>query len=273
MKNSPDIEVVDGSTFELRPWDRVPTNAEWVCLRKCRDYTNRYLALANEFRECRMVEVGVDQGGSTSFFLKLLKPEKLIAIELSSQPVQTVTDFLATHDPEGRVQIQWGIDQSDRVVVPDILNRAFKDKPLDLVIDDASHLLAPSTATFEMLFPRLRPGGLYVLEDWSGDHLSERALKRALETDVDGKLAGEIAATVAKQGYQPPTPMSILICQLVIAAGRNPDWISEIRATDGICEIRRGSAEIPLDTPIEDYIGRLGQWIFEPRLTGMAPAA
>ena len=52
MENSPDIEVVDGTTFELRPWDRVPTNAEWVCLRKCRNYNNRYLELANEFREC-----------------------------------------------------------------------------------------------------------------------------------------------------------------------------------------------------------------------------
>jgi predicted O-methyltransferase YrrM len=271
MQNLPDIEVVDGTTFELRPWDRVPTNAEWVCLRKCRDYTNRYLELANEFRECRMVEVGVDQGGSTSFFLKLLKPEKLVAIELASQPVQTVTDFLATHDPEGRVQIHWGIDQSDRITVPELLNRTFGDRPLDLVIDDASHLLAPSTATFEMLFPRLRPGGLFVLEDWSGDHLTERALKRALESDVDGKLAGEIAATVAEKGYQPSTPMSILICQLAIAAGRNPDWISEIRATDGICEIRRGAADIPIDTPLADYIGRLGQWIFEPRLTGMTP--
>ena len=85
-----------------------------------------------------MAEAGVDQGGSTSFFLKLLKPIKLVAIELSSKPVQIVTDHLAKHDPEGRAQIHWGIDQSDRIAVPDLLYRAFADRPLDLVIDDAS---------------------------------------------------------------------------------------------------------------------------------------
>jgi hypothetical protein len=42
----------------------------------------------------------------------------------------------------------------------------FGQDPLDLVIDDASHLYGPSLATFETLFPALREGGLYVLEDW-----------------------------------------------------------------------------------------------------------
>ena len=39
--------------------------------------------------------------------------------------------------------------------------------PLDLVIDDASHLYRLSRRAFELLFPRLRPGGLCALEDWS----------------------------------------------------------------------------------------------------------
>jgi predicted O-methyltransferase YrrM len=272
MEKSPDIKVVDGTTFELRPWDRVPTNDDWVCLRKCRDYTNRYLSLADEFRGCQMVEVGVDQGGSTSFFWKLLKPAKMIAIELSNRPVQTVTEFLASHDPEGRVEIHWGVDQSDRVKVPELLDQSFPSGPLDLVVDDASHLLAPSTATFEMLFPRLRPGGLYILEDWSGDHLNERALKQVRESETDGKLAEKLAASFAERGYQPPTPMSILICQLAVAAGRNPDWISEVRVTNGICEVRRGPADVPHDSPLTDYTGRLGQWIFAPRIEGGALA-
>lgn len=265
MEDLPDIEVIDGTTFELRPYHRTPTNTEWVCLRKNRTFTNRYLTLAEEFRECRMVEVGVDFGGSTSFFSKLLKPEKMIAIELSSQPVRTVEDFLSTHDPEGRIEIHWGVDQSDRTVVPELLDRAFGDSPLDLIVDDASHLLTPSTATFEMLFPRLRPGGLFVLEDWSSEHLRELGFKRALENDVDGKLTEQFKAAVA-EGYEPTAPMSVLICQLVVAAGRNPDWISEVRATDGFCEVRRGPAEIPRDTPLADYVGQLGQWIFDGRV-------
>ncbi len=47
-----------------------------------------------------------------------------------------------------------------------ILDEDFASKQIDLVIDDASHLYAPSRATFEVLFPRLRNGAIYVLEDW-----------------------------------------------------------------------------------------------------------
>ena len=269
-----DTEIIDGSTFELRPHHFTPTKSDWICLRKSREITNRYLVLAEEFRECRMVEVGMNWGGSTSFFTKLLKPQKMIAFELSSGPVKTITEFLAEQDPEGRVKIHWGVDQSDRVVVPDIIDKAFGKQDLDLVVDDASHLLAPSTATFEMLFPRLRPGGLYVLEDWSGDHDMERevcnALAKESEGDVEGHLSGQFqaaaqAANQADTTQQPGqrNPMSVLVCQLVVAAGRNPDWISEVQVKNGFCEIRRGEAKIPLDTPIDTYAGHLGKWMFE----------
>jgi len=46
------------------------------------------------------------------------------------------------------------------------MDSRFGEAALDVVIDDASHLYTPSLATFEVLFPRLRPGGLYFLEDW-----------------------------------------------------------------------------------------------------------
>jgi hypothetical protein len=42
--------------------------------------------------------------------------------------------------------------------------------PLDLVIDDASHIYGPTKASFQALFPLLRPGGLYLIEDWAWAH-------------------------------------------------------------------------------------------------------
>ncbi len=262
MDNTPDIEIIDGTTFELRPLKRNPTNPNWICLRKNRDFTNRYLALVDEFEHCKMVEVGVDQGGSTSFFTKLLRPQTLLAFELSKQPVARVMDFLVRHDPEGRVAIHWGVDQSDRVEVPRLVDAAFKDQALDLVIDDASHLLAPTTATFEMLFPRLRPGGLYIIEDWSWNHLQELNVQRAISVDPEGDIAKSVIATARAAKIDFEMPMSSLICQLVVAAGRNPEWITEVRATDGFCEIRRGDADIAPGTPISSYIGHIGAHMF-----------
>jgi predicted O-methyltransferase YrrM len=262
MKYIPDLETIDGSIFELRPHHTVPTREEWICLRKNREFINRYLALAEEFHNANMVEVGVDRGGSTAFFTKLLKPRTLVAIELSTRGKRFINNFLSEQDPEGRIQIHWGVDQSDRVVVPEIVNRAFGEDPLDLVVDDGSHVLAPSTATFEMLFPRLRPGGLYVLEDWSADQLMEREVDNALEVDIDGQFAGRFLAA-AKESSGNLRRMCVLICQLVITSGRKPDWVSEIRVMDGFCEVRRGSAEIPGNAPIQAYIGAIGSEMFD----------
>jgi hypothetical protein len=46
----------------------------------------------------------------------------------------------------------------------------FDGGPLDLVVDDCSHLYEPTRASFNELFPRLRPGGAYVIEDWVWAH-------------------------------------------------------------------------------------------------------
>ena len=42
-----------------------------------------------------------------------------------------------------------------------------------MVVDDASHLYEPTKKSFETLFPLLRPGGLYIIEDWAWAHWQE----------------------------------------------------------------------------------------------------
>lgn len=262
MSESPDYEIIDDTVFELRPHKRNLTTPGRVCLRKNRNFTNRYLKLAEEFHQCRMVEIGVDRGGSTSFFTKLFQPEALLAIELSEEPLPVLADFLAQHDPQGKINLQLGVNQADKVRVSELVNSTFADKPLDIVVDDASHLLQPTTATFEMLFPRLRPGGLYVIEDWSFRHLMERGITHSMMADSSGEVAEKMQATVSERKDAFDTPMSFLICQLVIASGFQIDWITDMRVTDGFCELRRGEADIPADTPISSYIGSVGSRMF-----------
>ena len=64
------------------------------------------------------------------------------------------------HHP--RVEVRRG-DQSD----PEFLNGVARDLGgrLDLVVDDGSHVNAHVRASFEVLFPYVVPGGLYVIED------------------------------------------------------------------------------------------------------------
>lgn len=54
------------------------------------------------------------------------------------------------------------VDQSDRAS----LERALVACPVfDLIVDDGSHVGAHVITSFEFLFPRLRPGGIYAIED------------------------------------------------------------------------------------------------------------
>jgi predicted O-methyltransferase YrrM len=253
--------VVDGVTFELRPALRNATDPGWIAIKKPIEFVNRYRALATKFQHCNMVEVGIYQGGSTAFFTKLFNPKRLLGVDISEDRVKMLDDFLAEHDKEQRVKIHWGVDQADAVKIPLLVDDMFGTEPLDIVVDDASHLLKPTTATFELLFPRLRQGGVYVIEDWHGAHRIEADIVKEVTKTPDGAAARAIDALV---DHQHDAPMSQLICQLVIAAARYPERFLSISIHKGIVEIRRGKADIEPGTPISDYLGELGNWMFEP---------
>lgn len=53
------------------------------------------------------------------------------------------------------------IDQTDK----ETLDRYFIDGTIDVFIDDASHINPLSIRTFEIMFPKVAPGGVYIWED------------------------------------------------------------------------------------------------------------
>ena len=65
----------------------------------------------------------------------------------------------------------FGVDQGNRAQMLEIMDREFGDAPLDLVVDDASHLYEETKASLEVLLPRVRPGGLFIIEDWAADYM------------------------------------------------------------------------------------------------------
>lgn len=56
----------------------------------------------------------------------------------------------------------WCGSQDDPVFLKDLIAKV---GPVDVIIDDASHLNPLTLKTFEICFPLLAPGGLYVIED------------------------------------------------------------------------------------------------------------
>ena len=72
--------------------------------------------------------------------------------------------------PQNRF-VHFATSQCDGEMLRQIVLSELADE-LDLVVDDASHTYEETKTSFELLFPLLSPGGIYVIEDWSWAHNS-----------------------------------------------------------------------------------------------------
>ena len=101
-----------------------------------------------------VLEVGVHTGRSLQLWQALF-PDGLVA------GVDNNAEGAAVWPP-GTISIVAGQDSRE---MADQARQASPDG-YDLIVDDASHQGALSEATFTLLWPLVRPGRWYVLEDW-----------------------------------------------------------------------------------------------------------
>ena len=72
-------------------------------------------------------------------------------------------------DPAANVEVFIG-SQADRAFLEDLLAKL---PPIDIVLDDGSHRAQHQVASFETIYPRIKPDGIYLVEDlhtsyWKG---------------------------------------------------------------------------------------------------------
>jgi len=169
------IEIGPGQEFSLGGENFVITvpvkerrlsTSDAFTIAKNEPYIRVYEELASAFSPRSILELGIFQGGSYVFLDKLFKPRRISAVEISPKPVTPLLRYVA--DKEGRF-VHFSTSQSDRKILEHIVPNELADE-LDLVVDDASHTYEQTKASFEILFPLLKPGGIYAIEDWSWAH-------------------------------------------------------------------------------------------------------
>jgi hypothetical protein len=156
-----------GTEFYATAFGACESTVDRFYLMKPRDLVERYVTLVAELGPRRIFELGIFRGGSTAFLSHLADPERLVAVELSDERVAALDQFVAQHGYGDRVRAHYGVNQADRTAIDRIRSEEFGDGLLDLVLDDASHQRDETRASFNTLFPYVRPGGLYVIEDWA----------------------------------------------------------------------------------------------------------
>lgn len=183
------------------------------------EYLNWLGGLAEPPASDRIVELGLFDGGSVPFWFELFRPKKHLGVDLRPAAVNHYLDeYLSEGGRRERIALHWGTSQDDAVRIPALVDEAFQGAPIDLVIDDASHLYDQTRASFELLFPRLRLGGYYIIEDWAWAHW------RGTE-----------------QNFRGCRPLTDLVAELIEVMGSTSyRVILNMHVSSGFAAIRRG---------------------------------
>ena len=133
----------------------------------------RFFDSRADFRPRRIVELGIWQGGSLAFWNEIFQPEKLVGIDIADRENSSFfRDFVRARGLSERLKTFWRTDQADAASVQSVVETELGGE-IDLVIDDCSHRYDLTKASFETLFPYLKPGGLYIIEDWAWAYWEE----------------------------------------------------------------------------------------------------
>lgn len=99
-----------------------------------------------------LLEIGINRGGSVRLWEEYFFEASLYAIDVRQRCLREASD---------RTTVDL-VDQSNANAL-----RAYAEKrgDFDIIIDDGSHMTGHQILTFDTLWPHVKPGGIYVVED------------------------------------------------------------------------------------------------------------
>lgn len=137
-------------------------------------YNDLFFNVYPAFHPKRMLEIGIWHGGSLAVWRDLFDSTVILGIDNVNRLSETAKAHLA-EDP--RVIPQW----------LDVREQGLSQLgSFDLVIDDGEHGPPWVFPAFEVLWPKVMPGGLYVIEDWKNDSLQPHEMMKHLSDKVRG---------------------------------------------------------------------------------------
>lgn len=221
---------------------------ECFSLRKPPDLVDQLAELCNSHHGETIVELGIAAGGSTAFIALMTQPHKLVACELAPTPVAALAELIRRRNLGDIVRPHYGIDQANKDALKRVLDDELGNESIELVIDDASHNYEATLASFEVIFPRLKEGGLFIIEDWAVDHWRRKVIVAAIQHKPakGGDTARQrFEATRAEQSPRPsPAPLHRLAAELIQVARHRSDVVSNVSVDRHWVTVSRGTAAL-----------------------------
>ena len=252
-ESDPLVGLLSGDSFTVDDVEFVcdyqpGSTADRFFIVKGMEHVRQYRDLLDDLAPEAIFELGIAEGGSTALTALVAEPRKLVAIDNETQPLRALEDFVARHGLTEVVRSYWDTSQGDADRLREIVHAEFAGDPLDLVIDDASHQLALTRSSFDTLFPFLRPGGLYVIEDWNHDHVWYDGIVASLRDpsapEHEERVREMREAMASGPSRPPPQPLSELAVDLLLARASSGDAIAEVTFGEYSMVARRGPGEL-----------------------------
>jgi SAM-dependent methyltransferase len=105
-------------------------------------------------KEFKMLEIGVLNGGSLEMWRNYFPKAKIVGIDINP-------DCRNHEQADKNIFVRIG-DQSDEKFLQDLIDEFGE---FDLILDDGSHHVDHVNRTFQYLYPKLKDGGIYFIED------------------------------------------------------------------------------------------------------------
>ena len=120
----------------------------------CHDFLQLYDRILGGIRyePVKLLEIGVYDGGSVRMWEEYFPRGKIVGVDIDART--------ARHRSE-RIDIEI-VDQSN---VEQLHGLAQTHGPFDVIVDDGSHVWDHQITSLRYLFPWVKPGGYYILED------------------------------------------------------------------------------------------------------------
>ena len=124
-------------------------------------------------KNVRMLEIGVDHGGSLAMWKKYFKKYDIVGFDLHPNPIK---DMPYTQDllNDKNIKLRFGRSSTERDAAVE-----FEDGSFDIIIDDGSHDPDIQIETFRVWFSKLNKGGIFFIEDILGNQYTR--VKNAVE--------------------------------------------------------------------------------------------
>ena len=160
-------------------------------------------------KELSILELGIFEGHSLEYFSRLFPNSRVFGVDINKRKRTFSND---------RVTMYQGAQQD-----PALYQRIMAENGItqfDVIIDDCSHIGSLTLDSFNILYPFLTPGGLYIIEDWGTGYWEKWPDGRKFEIQNHlqrtGMVAGEHYTRFKNHNYGMPGIIKQLVDEVAM---------------------------------------------------------